>query len=568
MGWRLAWPRNKRDRRSTAEENSQTPSMFGFNMKKKRRQVVHNGGSGNCPAPTKRRWLKASQMPQFDSSITGFVGVTDTGRLSETAGNTRSARNARNKSGRRTANTPPGVVQVGQIPCVSDDESDRLRGVRNFRIARRKEKKDRKLPTKPTTRSRVEVEVEVEVNKIDHHSVEEDEICSSSSSSSSSEESSLLSSWSDSSLEGEEQLPSLDISDEFEGIQRLEKKLAIRKERLKLLCVGRPAAYLQWVESNEEAAGKIRIASYKENHPDEVTNEDEHKDNDIGTDKRLPSAYPSEVSSTTSSSQTRLLSPLLSANQSSAYWLGLLQFEALHTLPCAYAIIVVMIGHCTFYSFMEVLGKSLYKSWFNSWISPDVYYCIFTVVGLVLMRINGHCFWYSSTNNKYSLVKMELGNRLKLGTFDARLLKRIRGSVTASACNMFGCYFVCVGINYFYYKECDRRMDSFEKWFDGIWNRATDIVNDEVTEKLQQFAIINYKFMADTSGSAETRISPTCEVAEGLLSSPFVKRLYHFWCTDYSNEYKSVELTYHGVSLLASMGLAFLIGQNVMTFCD
>lgn len=246
----------------------------------------------------------------------------------------------------------------------------------------------------------------------------------------------------------------------------------------------------------------------------------------------------------------------------------MLQFEAIHTLPCSYTVLVVMVVHSTFYGVIDVVSRIVY-AFLKNLISINTFNIFQLCLGLALLRVNGHSFCYTSTTNDYNLVRMEMSNRLKLGAFDARLLKRLKRSVSiSSSCNMFGYYLICFGISNFYDAQLEEFMKLFSGWFDGIWNLATEIVTAEVNEQLSHTTNTNLEQLHEMTAPMETAISPTCEVASDYISSPMGKRLYYFWCTDYTNEYLSVQLVFHGFFLAVSIGLATHIGQNFLTFCD
>mmetsp|Transcript_13618 Transcript_13618/g.31910 ORF Transcript_13618/g.31910 Transcript_13618/m.31910 type:complete len:570 (+) Transcript_13618:78-1787(+) len=361
---------------------------------------------------------------------------------------------------------------------------------------------------------------------------------SSSSSSDSSEESSLLSSWSEESgQDGEEPLPSTYISSRYEGLTRLEKKLELRKERLKRLCVGQPPAYVRLLENNEDVAGKIRIAEYIKEHPDECCDGNE----------RNKSTIISPTGATISSLP------------------GILQFELLHTLPCAYAFFMVCLGHTVFYSTVECICRIVYQSCLKLLVTESIFYGSLIVVGLLLQRINGGLFFYSSTTRGYLRIKMELSNRLKVGMRDARLFKHIKGTITDSSSNIFGYYLVSIGINHFYYKYNTEWMAQHSNWVEGIWSQATEMANAEFMEKNSEWE--RYSIPGSHTDETNEQVSLSCELAAEIVS-PVIRRLYSFWCNDFTSEYKSVELTFHGVALLIVTGLTFRIGMNVIELCD
>jgi hypothetical protein len=126
---------------------------------------------------------------------------------------------------------------------------------------------------------------------------------------------------------------------------------------------------------------------------------------------------------------------------------------------------------------------------------------------------------------------------------------------------------ICIGTNHFYYKYQYRWMTQHSAWFEDIWDRATDLVNAKTLQKQEQWRT-NYSVLATIVSPTFGEVSPTCEVATDMVSFSILKPLYRTWCYSSSNDYETVELAYHGLCLLLSAGLAFHIGQNLMTFCD
>jgi len=364
---------------------------------------------------------------------------------------------------------------------------------------------------------------------------DEDELsCLSSSSSRSSEESSLMSSCSDESEDGKEPMPSLHVRSKYQGLQRLEKKLALRKERLKHLCVGQPPAYVHLIERNEEIARNIKIAKYKEQHPDEDA--------------------------------TLVSKPMLPKNKAIDSFQGILQFEGLHTVPCAVTVFIICLGHSAFFGFVECLCRIAYHSFLKQWIAENKFYIILIFVGLLLLRFNGGLFFYAR-DRAYNLIKIEMSNRLKVGMFDARIFKLIKGSMTYSSFNMFGYYLICIGINHFYEGYLYVWMDQHSAWIDGIWSRAVDLANTERIQKQNRCEHF-YPLLDCVVSAPNEDISPSCEVATEIVSHPVLKYLYNFWCNDVSNEYKSIEIIFHWIWLLLSACFAIHAGQNLMTYCD
>jgi len=325
------------------------------------------------------------------------------------------------------------------------------------------------------------------------------------------------------------------------------------------LCVDQPPAYVLLLEMNEEVAGEIKIAEYKEKNPGKEAKANSNSNanaNGNGED---------DTNGTTSSPFPE--SPLTQKKTMST-WKGFLQFEGLHTLPSAYTVFLICVVHSAFYGVLECLSRTIYQLVLKRWVLESLFYNSMIFLGLFLLRFNGGLFFYSRTNRDYNRIKMEMSNRLRLGMFDARFFRRIKGSITASSFNLFGYYLICIGINHFYYKYQDRWMSQHSAWFEDSWDRAVNLVNAEALQQQEQWEA-NFSTLATiVSSPTFEEVTPSCEVAADMVSHSILKPFYRFWCLSTSSDYECVELAFHGLCLLLSAGLAFHVGQNLMTFCD
>ena len=362
-----------------------------------------------------------------------------------------------------------------------------------------------------------------------------------------SEVSSLLSSWSD-----DESSMDLDCK----GIERLRKKLIKRKRQLERLCVGRPPAYVQLLATNEEIASERKIAEYKHRHPDEegkikAMSNSNSGNNNIEEEKKVSTAHQ---------------------------LLGMIQFEAYHTLPSFCTLLVISFGHATFFGFFECIMRILYYRFFKNILNRSMYHFLGLICGLIHLRLNGSVFYYSTAKN-FSLLKMEISNRQKLLFLDTRIWELIRGSLLSSACNMIGYYLISIGISHFYYKIYDTWMMHFEIWWENMWNMAVIQINKEVQQQQllhqQQTAfqqptdIITCPLLSDHEIHQPTvTVSPTCAGATEMVQSPIMKWLVNGWCNDLTSEYRDVQLVYHGFWLVASIILGLKVGQKLITYCD
>ena len=367
-----------------------------------------------------------------------------------------------------------------------------------------------------------------------------DDESSSSSSSSSSEESTILSEWTGSSIEEDMKLPTLWVSARVTGIERLEKILNIRQKRLKKLCHGQPPAYVHLLKENEMVAGKIKIAEYMKKHPTE--------DHDIGV---VPPESP------------------MSNDKKLSYWKGILQFELIHMLPNAYIVCLVCAVHSAFFGVLECLCRMVYESFVKPFGgSNEAFYTSLGFLGLILLRFNGGLVWYTRSSSDYNRIKMEMSNRFKLGMFDAKLLKRIKDNLTGSAFSMFGYYFICIGINYFYYHYHSNWMTVFGTWFDEVWGRSIEAINAELRKEQEHWADFYDLAFGQAVETPDREFTPSCEYSQDMVSNWMLKLFWPFWCSDTSVEYKSVEIWYHVLMLSVSGFLALRVGQNMLTLCD
>jgi len=104
----------------------------------------------------------------------------------------------------------------------------------------------------------------------------------------------------------------------------------------------------------------------------------------------------------------------------------------------------------------------------------------------------------------------------------------------------------------------------FEIWWNGIWNAAVELINTE----FQQQQSVDTCVSGPSALPPMELMSPTCEGATQIVSSPILKWLVNGWCNDVTLEYRDVQFVYHGCWLVVSFILAFKIGKNLLTFCD
>ncbi|KAL3902837.1 MAG: hypothetical protein SGILL_010677, partial [Bacillariaceae sp.] len=426
---------------------------------------------------------------------------------------------------------------------------------------------DGKLKTEET-----ETDESSDVKVVSNYCPSDDEDNSSSSSMSSSSSSSLLPMHSFSfSDDDEEQDDSKNsntntqaLNAEVKGIRRLERKLELRRQRLQRLCEGRRSpTYTRLLQATTAAADAMELASYRERH-DTIVEEETSNDNDDQSDddnctkttsisvktathtdnEPVPKSDVCSSHSATETS-TKIARPPSSTTSMSLWWI--LLFEINHTLPAVGIVLVVLMGHVAFYGGLEALSRSIYYSGIDQYFSLNQFFGCMVILGLALLRLNGTLYYWLDQND-FALVRLELQNRLTLGTIDAKFMKRIKGTVLCSAMNMFGYYISSVGLNHFYYNGSLAVLKPFEDWY------------------MEAFRAMGGAFSAET-GLAEP---PACHTIVDWVapSGEYSQKLFHYFCADETQEWRAITLVYHGLWFVAAAGLARFVGQNVMEYCN
>jgi hypothetical protein len=353
------------------------------------------------------------------------------------------------------------------------------------------------------------------------------------------------------------------LQSEIRGIKRLEQKLKLRRQRLQKLCVGRRSSFVQLVEANDVAASEITLALYKEKEQHQMIKKgnvmnggDNRDDNDgsLSQQQRRRQHQPVQTLSHPKNAPiTTADAPVVRQQQGLSimmrmWWMILFEYNL--TLSCFFTVMVVLLGHTTFYSALEVTLKCVYYTVFESWLTLDQFFLLQIMLGLGLLRINGNVFYWLNSKD-YNLVRLEMQNRLKLGWWDAKFLKRIKGHRLSSAMNMFGYYLASVGVYYFYYHGQLRVLRPFEEWYVAVF-RSVGGKYDPVTGQ---------------------EIKVPCPDLWGAMpstGSDYVvsKWLLDYFCNDVTAEWKLIVLLYHGLCLTITAIMAAKLGQNVLTFCD
>lgn len=338
-------------------------------------------------------------------------------------------------------------------------------------------------------------------------------------------------------------------------VKRMEKKFERRKQKIGRLCTGRSQSYVKMMEAHEEAVYQVLVAKHR---------------NRVGK-----SGDNRQFTDTTHAS-------LLVQS----WWMFL--FEANHTLPASYVVLLVSMGHSTFYAFFDVVMRSSYhamiSSKFASSLSLDQYHAIEIIIGLVLIRLNGNIFYWQDKNSIH-LANIEMHNRLKLNRWDALILKRLKGALLSSAMNMFGFYLVYLGLGHFYYSGLHSFVNFFYAWYDGFRKQAEQDLCGAVA--------VNTTTSSGESNDADyVRMVPTCDMLVEQVSpqgdwldvdyhnhpqcyyfyydqyQQLQEWLVHHFCMDETQEWRILLIVYHGFWLIVFSTLIAAKGDNILRYCD
>ena len=98
-------------------------------------------------------------------------------------------------------------------------------------------------------------------------------------------------------------------------------------------------------------------------------------------------------------------------------------FELLYSLPAAVTMLAYCCTHVAIYEFVQsVVADCLQLNEFDN--QHLVYVCVFAVA-VLMARVSGSLYEFTS-DDEYNRVKFDMHNKLKLGDFDARILRRVK----------------------------------------------------------------------------------------------------------------------------------------------
>lgn len=265
-----------------------------------------------------------------------------------------------------------------------------------------------------------------------------------------------------------------------------------------------------------------------------------------------------------------------------AWWAVL--FELTHSVPCVFAVWVSTVGSSTLYGAMTTALNLFHSSYLAKTMTAEQYNLMIICLGTMLLRVNGALFDLL-VGDRYTLAKIEMGNRHQLGTLDARLWKLIKGNTSLnSACNLLGYYLVYAGFCHFYYYTFPAAFDSILfPWYYKNLNMAVVQLEEEMSETRWDpnnwldeppstcFAVFDYT-NASTSDvtsrlTARLQMTPSCDLLVEQVSLP-AKWFMHYLCRDRSAEWDVSWLFYHCLAFAFAVAISFFQGSSILESCD
>jgi hypothetical protein len=345
------------------------------------------------------------------------------------------------------------------------------------------------------------------------------------------------------------------VGSEYEGLARLERKLDLRMARLRRLSAGRRPSYVRLMETHQAAVREIAIAEYKRS----VRDKEEPSKSVHGTAADEKAGRTQAAPSMDEEPDDRFRHPPLYLR----IWWWLL-FEAHHTIPASCTLLVVCMGHLTFYSFVDILLRTCYQTLFSGIMAYSTFVVLHIFAGFGLLRANGYLFDLLK-GRSLRMVNFDMRNRLKLRHADARLLEVLKESLLGSATNMLGFYLIYNGLSFVYNQ---RVHPAFFKPLDELYTS----IRDEAAKQVPEGADLKFYSRLDF---AELEAAPdgtgmeqeTCSILKAYVAPRF-EWWFSYCCMDPFQEFRIHDVTFHGLWFLATAWVAALMGLNVLKFCD
>ncbi|KAL3939948.1 MAG: hypothetical protein SGARI_001181 [Bacillariaceae sp.] len=325
------------------------------------------------------------------------------------------------------------------------------------------------------------------------------------------------------------------------GIERLEKKLELRRRKLHQLCVAEPKGCIHVLKANEEAVRKLEMKQF-------LDDEQAQKKHVHGR-QSAPSPKEGEHARQHPATPHSFLQT----------WWWLL-FEAHLVIPASIKLLVVCCCHLFVHGTLETACKMVYQSFFLKLMSQQVFCICQVILGLLCLRANGY-LWYFLDKDAYNVVKFDMHNRVRLQRWDAKLLAYFKTTIFGSAANLVGFYLVYVGLNQLILMPFNNWMKELDTWY--LATKESLLEEHDLDKETLKF----YSWEGTSPGYSEKE-DKTCKLLKQYISPGRLQWLFEYVCTDPFQDLKSFEVMYQGVGMLAITLIAASLGVNILQICD
>ena len=304
----------------------------------------------------------------------------------------------------------------------------------------------------------------------------------------------------------------------YRGLDRLQKKFAMRDRLILKLGKGKSKAYKDMLWANELAAREVEMNKYK---------------------REGKSINADGISVGESSDDARVL------RKASVYTKmnRLMLFESQH-VPAGVALLTFYtFGNVSFYNLTEVVLKMM-KKFLAPYISEASFHFLIVVISLLVMRASGY-LWAWLPVDPYSLVKFELHNRERLGFWDARILSYFKrnNKLLGYFINMVSFYVAYVGLAYFYDVAMELAMyQPIQGWY------------HTVKEELLK------------AGSTTDDDFQNCETIKQHIAHPLRRYFGYHFCHSQDQLWESMTILYDILFFVISVGAFKALGLDFFEF--
>jgi len=403
------------------------------------------------------------------------------------------------------------------------------------------------------------------------------------------------------------------LLDHLESIERLQRKLDRRKERLQELSARRkifPGTSM--IVAQEEAARPVRMNHFLDTIDKKEQRKQEYiDDNPSPADDR---EFPSTVLETIRMREIKIESERSKPSifQQTA-WFCL--FELLYTAPGVFGIWLSTVTNSTFYGTLSGSLRLLYRSYLSNIMSKTQYSVLLVAVGLSMLRLNGAVFdWLEGDN--YTISRVVMSNRTRLGTVDAKIRRWITSlSFVNSAFNLFGYYIVYAGMVHFNYNIFPGIFDSIlYSWLYQTFNLAVlQLEEEELHSNMEDYykywsspdtpesAIAWMEISSGGTSAATTKnpprpppstclipcdwnvcgveevdaqltsrlgMTPSCDMMMEQVSWPWSKWIIYMLCNDRDSDQDVGWTLYFISAFCVALTLSYFYGYSLLRSCD